>query len=71
MSSSIDPTELPRCTRLLENSFPQIKSFVKEKVIQDVDNRLLSSVKQQMLSDSLYAKEDFILQVSVNYELRP
>ena len=71
ISSSIDHTELSRCTRLLETSFPQIKSYVKEKVIQDVDNLLLFSVKQQVLSDSLYAKEDFILKVSFSYEIVP
>ena len=64
MFASISSLDLPRFKRLLKVSFPQVKDSIDESKSEYRDELLLSSVKQQVLSDSLYDKEQFIQKVS-------
>ena len=63
--ASINSTDHLHCRQLLEAFFPQSRGIAEEIVINSKDELLLSSVKQQIYSDSLYGKEDFISKVSL------
>ena len=58
ISTSVKPSDYQSFLRLLKVSFPVCKENLKER--SPVDNLLLSSVKQQVVSDSLLNKKEFI-----------
>ena len=68
MFASVRLSDLPHFTRVVMVSFPQLKKSKKEGAYQD--ELLLSSVKQQVSSDSLYNKESFIEKVSTHLHLQ-
>ena len=65
ISPSVYSANMPQYKRLLERFFPQIWKKIGGYADRFRNTPLLYSVKQQLMSDILYAKEEFVLKVRV------
>lgn len=65
MFSAINPLDITNFIRLLKVSFPACKDCISEN--KQADALLLSSVRQQIGSDSLLDKDEFVNKVSAYF----
>ena len=65
MFAAVNPLDITNFIRLLKVSFPACKDCINED--KKADELLLSSVKQQIESDSLLDKDEFVNKVSSNF----